>query len=96
MKAPSNSFIATKNATDLLCSRPVRDDSKSVSYVGVAGGILAVIAYILRMISRLPTFGGQLGWDDALMTFAILEVIPLTVFSVICKEIALSSSFQTY
>ncbi|GAB1732553.1 hypothetical protein NU195Hw_g5600t1 [Hortaea werneckii] len=81
--------LSTKNATDLLCSRPVRDDSKSVSYVGVAGGILAVIAYILRMISRLPTFGGQLGWDDALMTFAILEVIPLTVFSVILANLGL-------
>lgn len=59
----------------------------------MAGGILAVIAYILRMISRLPTFGGQLGWDDALMTFAILEVIPLTVFSVICKEIPYPRAF---
>lgn len=45
-----------------------------------------MMAYILRMVSRFPTFGGQLGWDDALMTFAILEVIPLTVFSVICKD----------
>ncbi|RMX97551.1 hypothetical protein D0868_10588 [Hortaea werneckii] len=80
--------LSTKNATDLLCSRPIRNESKSVSYVGVAGGILAMIAYILRMVSRFPTFGGQLGWDDALMTFAIIEVIPLTVFSVICKEMS--------
>ena len=64
----------------------MRDESHVVSYVGVAGGVLAVAAYALRMVSRLPCFGGTLGWDDAVMTIAVLEVIPLTVFSVICKQ----------
>lgn len=30
-------------------------------------------------------FGGTLGWDDAVITIAVLEIIPLTVLSVICK-----------
>lgn len=30
-------------------------------------------------------FGGTLGWDDAVITIAVLEVIPLTVLSVICE-----------
>jgi hypothetical protein len=37
------------------------------------------------MTSRLPQFGGQLGWDDAVITVAMLEVIPLSVLSVVCE-----------
>lgn len=55
-----------------------------MSYTGVIGGLLALLAYILRMMSRLPQFGGQFGWDDAVITVAMLEVIPLSVLSVIC------------
>lgn len=66
-----------------LCQAPVRDDSKSVSYSGAIGGVLAVIAYGLRMTSRLPQCGGSLGWDDLAMTIAVLEVIPLSVLSVV-------------
>ena len=52
--------------------------------------MLAVVAYLLRMTSRLPRFGGSLGWDDAVITIAVLEVIPLSVLSVICKGFAVS------
>jgi len=54
-----------------------------VSYSGVIGGVLALLAYALRMVSRLPQFGGQFGWDDAVLTIAMLEVIPLSVLSVV-------------
>lgn len=37
------------------------------------------------MISRLPFFGGTFGWDDAFITIAVIEIIPLTVLSVICE-----------
>lgn len=86
---------ASKNATSTLCSVPVRDETHIVSYVGVVGGILAVMAYFLRMASRLPCFGGVLGWDDAVMTIAILEVIPLTVFSVILANYGLGKDIWT-
>lgn len=39
----------------------------------------------LRMVSRLPQFGGTLGWDDAVMTFVVVLVAPLTCLSVVCK-----------
>ena len=68
-----------------LCQAPIRDDTKAVSYAGVIGGVLAVTAYIFRMLSRLPRFGGSLGWDDLAMTIAVLEVIPLSILSVIRK-----------
>jgi hypothetical protein len=77
---------ASQNATKILCSAPVRDGSNVVSYSGVIGGALAVVAYLLRMTSRLPRFGGSLGWDDAVITIAVLEVIPLSALSVVCKS----------
>jgi hypothetical protein len=77
--------IASQNATSVLCSAPVRDGSNVVSYIGVIGGVLAVIAYLMRMTSRLPRFGGSLGWDDAVITVAMFEVIPLSVLSVVRK-----------
>jgi hypothetical protein len=83
---PSNTDYpsASQNATQTLCKQPVRNESKTVSYSGVIGGVLALLAYILRMVSRLPQFGGQFGWDDAVITVAMLEVIPLSVLSVVC------------
>ena len=77
---------ASQNATQTLCKQPVRNESKTVSYSGVIGGVLALLAYTLRMVSRMPRFGGQLGWDDAVLTVAMLEVIPLSVLSVVCKN----------
>jgi hypothetical protein len=82
----TDSSSASQNATQTLCKQPVRNDSKTVSYSGVIGGVLALLAYALRMVSRMPRFGGQLGWDDAVLTVAMLEVIPLSVLSVVCKN----------
>lgn len=82
--------VASQNATKVLCSAPIRDESNVVSYSGVIGGVLAVVAYLLRMASRLPRFGGSLGWDDAVITLAILEVIPLSVLSVVCESFRVS------
>jgi hypothetical protein len=81
---------ASQNATQTLCKQPVRNESKTVSYSGVIGGVLALLAYILRMVSRLPQFGGQFGWDDAVITVAMLEVIPLSVLSVVCTYLPAS------
>ncbi|KAH9845359.1 Glucose-methanol-choline (GMC) oxidoreductase [Teratosphaeria destructans] len=74
--------LSTKNTTQTICSRPIRDRTKAVSVPGVVGGVLAVIAYVLRMVSRLPCFGDQLGWDDLVLGIAVLEVIGLTALSV--------------
>lgn len=49
----------------------------------------------MRMISRLPRFGGQLGWDDLAITIAILEIIPLTVFSVLLANLGLGKDIWT-
>lgn len=75
----------SKNSTEVLCQAPIRDDSNTVSYIGVIGGVLALVAYVMRMVSRLPRFGGTLGWDDLVITIAMIEIIPLTVLSVVCE-----------
>jgi len=58
-----------------------------VSVSGIVGGIFALIAYVLRMIARLPKFGGTLGWDDAMMTVVVVLVAPLTCLSVVRKHL---------
>ena len=91
----ADSIQASQNATSVLCQKPIRDGRKVVSYSGVIGGVLAVVAYLIRMTSRLPRFGGQLGWDDAVITLAVLEVIPLSVLSVVRKLPSLKSLLST-
>jgi hypothetical protein len=39
----------------------------------VAGGVLAVVFYILRMVTRLPRFGVGFGMDDVFMTIGIVS-----------------------
>jgi hypothetical protein len=42
----------------------VRDHSKLVSYSGMIGGGLALLAVVLRTFARMPRCGGTWGWDD--------------------------------
>ncbi|KAK5163811.1 uncharacterized protein LTR77_010485 [Saxophila tyrrhenica] len=87
--------LTTKNTTETLCQRPIRDRTQTVSYTGAIGGVLAVLAYILRMISRTPWFGGSPGLDDVVMTVAVLEVIPLSVLSVVLADLGLGKDIWT-
>lgn len=73
-------ILATKNVTTMACHAPVRDRTKTVSYAGVAGGIIALIAFILRMIARLRCCGGTFGWDD--WTMALTMVRPIAPVSI--------------
>lgn len=38
------------------------------------------------MVSRMPCLGGGLGWDDLILTVAMLEVIAMTVLVKVCKS----------
>ncbi|KAK7700729.1 hypothetical protein SLS57_012014 [Botryosphaeria dothidea] len=87
--------LTTKNTTQTLCGAPIRDRTKAVSVSGIVGGIFALIAYILRMVSRLPQFGGTLGWDDAVMTFVVVLVAPLTCLSVVLANLGLGKDIWT-
>jgi hypothetical protein len=56
----------------MACDAPIRDRTKVVSYAGVAGGIIALVAFILRMIARLRCCGGTFGWDDWTMALTMV------------------------
>ena len=42
----------------------MRNHSDLVSYAGVIGGALTLLAVMLRVAARLPCCGGTWGWDD--------------------------------
>ncbi|PGH09595.1 hypothetical protein AJ79_05651 [Helicocarpus griseus UAMH5409] len=82
--------LTTKRISDIQCGRPVRDRTKLISVIGVVGGILALIAFILRMMARLPVFnGGQFGMDDAMIVLAMMFTVPFSVFSVLLANAGL-------
>ena len=93
---------ATKNTTATLCGEPIRDETHIVSYAGVIGCVIAVVAYLLRMISKVsfPCEGAvkvinNLWWDDAVATFAMAEIIALSAFSVVLADLGLGKDIWT-
>ncbi|EEH10178.1 CFEM domain-containing protein [Histoplasma capsulatum G186AR] len=65
--------LTTQRISDLKCGRPIRDRTKVVSIAGVVGGGVAFLAFILRMMARLPFFnGGPFGMDDVMIIVAMI------------------------
>jgi len=65
--------------TSTACHAPIRDRTDIITLVGIIGGALALAAYVLRMISKMPYFGGQLGWDDLAMSVTMVCTYSLQV-----------------
>ncbi|KAJ5343674.1 uncharacterized protein N7506_003498 [Penicillium brevicompactum] len=65
--------LTTKNVTTSLCQAPIRDRTKIVSGAGLAGGIIALVAFILRMVARLRCCGGVFGMDDWTMMLTMVS-----------------------
>ncbi|KXT09771.1 hypothetical protein AC579_6150 [Pseudocercospora musae] len=94
--------LTTKNTTDTLCSRPIRDQTHIVSYAGVIGCIIALIAYLIRMVSKVsfPCYEemriyNQLWWDDAVITLAMAEIISVSSLSVVLANLGLGKDVWT-
>ncbi|EEH33714.2 hypothetical protein PAAG_04763 [Paracoccidioides lutzii Pb01] len=82
--------LTTKRLSDLKCGRPIRDRTKLISITGVTGGGLALLAFALRMMARLPFFnGGQFGMDDVMIVLAMVFTIPFSAFSVLIANAGL-------
>jgi len=56
--------LVTKKFTESLDHKPIRDHTHLVSYIGAGGGVLALIAVLLRIAARIPYLGGTWGQDD--------------------------------
>ncbi|GFF34748.1 hypothetical protein IFM61606_04720 [Aspergillus udagawae] len=87
--------LATKNVTSSACGVPIRDRTGAVSITGVVGGVLALVAFVLRMIARLPCCGGQFGIDDLAMIVTMALVIPLSALSVVLANLGLGKDMWT-
>ncbi|KAH2907221.1 hypothetical protein LV164_008177 [Aspergillus fumigatus] len=87
--------LATKNVTSSACEMPVRDRTRVVSIAGVAGGALALFAFVFRMIARLPCCGGQFGMDDLAMIVTMSLVIPLSALSAVLANLGLGKDIWT-
>ncbi|CEN59242.1 hypothetical protein ASPCAL01694 [Aspergillus calidoustus] len=78
--------LTTKNVSATNCGAPIRDRTKAVSIAGLAGGALALLAFCLRIIARLPCCGGTIGMDDWTMALTMLCVIPISILSYVLAE----------
>ncbi|KAJ5962148.1 hypothetical protein N7501_007089 [Penicillium viridicatum] len=87
--------LTTKNVTTSACGVPIRDHTKIVSYAGVGGGIVALIAFILRMLARLSCCGGIFGADDWTMVLTMVLLIPLSALSVVLANSGLGKDMWT-
>lgn len=85
----------TKNATYTTCGVATRDESLTPLLIGVIGGGIAFIVYILRMCACLPEGGRPLGWDDWTITICVALATPPTVFAVLLSENGLGKDMWT-
>ncbi|KAF2089794.1 hypothetical protein K490DRAFT_62671 [Saccharata proteae CBS 121410] len=87
--------LTTKNITQTACGATPRDRSTEVSYVGVVGGAIALLAVVLRVIARLPCMGGGFGLDDYVLLATLIPMIPLTILSVFLADFGLGKDMWT-
>ncbi|CAJ2499722.1 Uu.00g025750.m01.CDS01 [Anthostomella pinea] len=87
--------LMTKNTTLTMCGAKPRDESLTPLLVGVVGGAIALLVFILRMCSTLPSGGRVLGWDDWTIAIAVVLAVPPTVFSVLLSNNGLGKDMWT-
>jgi len=56
--------------------------------IGIAGAVVAILAFILRMAASIGKKGRQVSWDDLTMFIVVLIAIPPAVFTHFCKTIS--------
>jgi hypothetical protein len=78
-----------------MCGVEVRDESLTPLLIGVIGGAVALIAYILRMCAGLPKGGRDLGWDDWTITICVALATPPTIFAVLLSKNGLGKDIWT-
>jgi hypothetical protein len=60
---------------------PIRYKGDNFVAIAIAGVVLAVVAFVLRMAASLGKHGRQVSWDDASMALVVLLAIPPAVFA---------------
>lgn len=70
--------LAAKKFLATLMDAPIRNQKQLGTLTTLIVGGAAVAFYILRVIARLPYFGGNWGYDDWIMTLAMVRPRRLT------------------
>jgi hypothetical protein len=72
---------ATMNASAVACARPIRDHSLDMTIIGFTIGGVALLTFIVRVVTRLTTHAQKLYLDDWTMLSAVILTGPPTVFA---------------
>ncbi|KAI5361285.1 Putative extracellular membrane protein, CFEM [Septoria linicola] len=93
--------LTSKNITETLCNRPVREASP-ISIASIIGGSFAIVAYLLRVASKIyfpcqtgARIDNDLWWDDITITFAMALIIPITVLSNVLTGLGIGKDVWT-
>ncbi|KAF7679597.1 hypothetical protein GT037_003345 [Alternaria burnsii] len=85
---PKEALTAKRFLADMM-NTPIRNKTIQGTITTLVFGISALVAYVLRVVARLPWFGGNWGLDDWVMTVAIILVVPLSICAYILNQIGL-------
>ncbi|KAI5362706.1 hypothetical protein Slin15195_G100850 [Septoria linicola] len=94
--------LTTKNTTERICQRPFRDRSGVVSSTAIGPMIVALVCYVVRIISKLHVpwagdgrFTTDLWWDDLVITVAVLIMVPQAALVVVLANYGFGTDVWT-
>ncbi|KAF4120603.1 hypothetical protein GMORB2_2606 [Geosmithia morbida] len=87
--------LQTKNVTMTMCGAPIRDKSMQPLVIGILFGVIALIAFLLRIGAIFVKSGRLPGLDDAMILLAVLLAVPPTVFAWTLVENGLGKDMWT-
>ncbi|ROW18332.1 hypothetical protein VPNG_00495 [Cytospora leucostoma] len=73
--------LHTKRYSEAMCGSPVRNASRRLIVSQWALFLLAFISVVLRFTSRMPRFGGGIGWDDWTILVVLILSLAMNVLS---------------
>ncbi|CAN9087251.1 unnamed protein product [Alternaria alternata] len=88
-------LMQTKNVSNQGCGVPVRYKGNTFLAAGYAGCILAIVAFVLRMLASIGKNGRQVSWDDLTMGVVLCLAIPPAVFGHFLVENGLGRDIWT-
>lgn len=75
-------MAVTKNGSETMCGATVRDETLTPVLAAAVGFSLAVLFYILRILSAVTKVNARpMGWDDWAITATVALTVPPTVFA---------------
>lgn len=93
--------LSAKNLTETLCERPTHD-APTISVASLIGGSIVVVAYFMRLASKIyfpcqkgARIDNDLWWDDLTITIAFVLLIPITVLSNVLTGLGIGRDIWT-